>query len=88
MRVRERGVKALPGYTLIGPLAYRGKKGCLNATCTHRDLDFDDPEHVCYGWHCSYCDAPCGSMGHGCDAANAVLGEATRASRAERGCAE
>jgi hypothetical protein len=70
-------VKPLPGVTLIGPLAYRGKVGCLNVTCTRRSLEFG-PEVACYGWHCSYCDAPCSSMGHGCDAANAVLGEARR----------
>jgi hypothetical protein len=63
----------IPGYTIIGPLAYRGKKGCQSATCTRRQGDDD-----CFGWHCSYCDEPCGSQGHRCDAAEAILGESRR----------
>lgn len=64
----------------IGPLAYRGKKGCTSATCTRLNVRafLAGEEEACFGWHCSYCDEPCSSMGHGCDAAKAVLGEARR----------
>jgi hypothetical protein len=70
---------SLDDYTLIGPLTYRGKVGCQNVTCT-RHTDVKDR---CYGWHCSYCDAPCSYQGHRCDAAEAVLGEARRASEGD-----
>lgn len=65
------------GWTLIGPLAYRGKKGCTSVTCT-RLWDGEKMDVDCRGWHCSYCDEPCSSQGHRCDAAQAVLGEARR----------
>jgi hypothetical protein len=64
----------IPGYQIVGPLAYRGKEGCQSATCTRRV----DIAETCFGWHCSYCDQPCSSQGHRCDAAEAILGEARR----------
>ena len=69
---------SLDDYTLIGPLTYRGKVGCMNATCTRRSVDGFGPDIPCFGWHCVYCDAPCSYQGHRCDAADAVL-EAARA---------
>jgi hypothetical protein len=69
----------IPGYTIIGPLAYRGKKGCMSVTCTRSFRDGEMNED-CFGWHCSYCDEPCSSQGHRCDAADAILGEAARPS--------
>lgn len=80
-------MKALPGYTLIGPLAYRGKQGCESSICTRFIGQNEDGSHAispdCIGWHCSYCDAPCSSQGHRCDAANAILGEAERIAKEE-----
>lgn len=64
-------------FTVIGPLAYRGKKDCRNATCTRMFHDGGSSKD-CIGWHCSYCDAPCSSQGHRCDASEAILGEARR----------
>ena len=58
---------------LIGPLAYQGKTGCDDVRCT-RIMETGS----CYGWHCSYCDEPCSSQGHRCDAAEAILGESKR----------
>jgi hypothetical protein len=64
-------------WTTIGPLAYCGKKGCTSVTCTRMFIDGKiSPD--CRGWHCSYCDAPCGSQGHRCPASEAILGEARR----------
>lgn len=79
---------SLDDYTIIGPLAYRGKKGCENPVCTQLCLGQDENGRPvfgesCYGWHCSYCDEPCSSQGHGCDAANAILGEAERIAKGE-----
>lgn len=74
----------IPGYRIIGPLAYRGKKGCTSATCTRMYRDGNHSED-CLGWHCSYCDAPCSSQGHRCDAAEAILGAAEREAEAGRG---
>lgn len=68
---------SLDDFQLLGPVAYRGKKGCLSVTCTRRHIDGKMDED-CFGWHCSYCDAPCSMMGHRCDAAEAILGEAKR----------
>lgn len=70
-------MKALPGYTLVGPLTYRGKVGCTHPMCTRRWID-GEMSADCMGWHCVYCDAPCSYQGHHCDAADAVLGEASR----------
>jgi hypothetical protein len=64
-------------FTLIGPLAYAGKEGCQSMVC--RAMPDGDGGYVCVGWHCSYCDEPCSSQGHRCDAAVAVLGESRRA---------
>ncbi len=75
-------MKALPGVRLIGPLAYQGKKGCQDPVCIHFFIDGKMSED-CYGYHCSYCDAPCSSQGHGCDASEAILGEARRQMEAE-----
>lgn len=69
-------------FQVIGPLAYMGKKDCKDVRCRRmgwsRDADGTLQLGECVGWHCSYCDEPCGSQGHGCDAARAVLGEARR----------
>ena len=65
---------SLDDITRIGPLAYRGKVGCMSVTCPR--LRTAGPDIACYGWHCAYCDAPCSYQGCGCDAAEAVLGEA------------
>lgn len=67
------------GLTLIGPLAYRGKVGCRDPRCTTLGQDRDS----CYGWHCSYCDAPCSSQGHRCDAATALLEASARTAPGE-----
>lgn len=69
---------ALSDYKIIGPLAYMGKKGCESVICTHLCIGTDENgrpifDESCRGWHCSYCDEPCSSQGHRCDAANAVL---------------
>lgn len=62
------------GRKLIGPLAYQGKEGCQDGACRcERD---DDGGWRCIGWHCSYCDEPCSSQGHRCDASEAILGAA------------
>ncbi len=63
------------GYTVIGPLAYRGKDGCESAVCARMGAG----SGPCYGWHCSYCDEPCSSQGHPCDASETYLAEARRA---------
>lgn len=73
-------------FTLIGPLAYQGKKGCQDSRCRHFFEDGKMSED-CAGWHCAYCDQPCSSMGHRCDASQAILGEARRVLD-ERGLAE
>jgi hypothetical protein len=70
---------SLDHLTFIGPLCYQGKPDCEDVRC--RRMVYRDEPHVrpgCMGYHCSYCDAPCSSQGHRCDAANAVLGEARR----------
>jgi hypothetical protein len=62
-----------------GPLAYRGKEDCDSAICTRRTWMEDGHlrwDTTCYGWHCSYCDAPTSYQGHRCDAAQAILGDA------------
>jgi len=69
------------GYRMIGPLAYMGKADCESSMCRRQVFRNDAGEWEfgpCSGWHCSYCDASCGQMGHRCDAANAILGEAAR----------
>lgn len=69
-------------FQIIGPLAYQGKEGCEDACCTRRGhFQREDGTWYmgeCIGWHCSYCDEPCSSQGHRCDAAEAILGEARR----------
>lgn len=69
-------------FQIIGPLAYQGKEGCEDARCTRRGITRNDDGSFdigeCIGWHCSYCDEPCSSQGHRCDAAEAILGEARR----------
>lgn len=62
----------------VGPLAYRGKKGCDAALCTREMVGRGEDgapvwAESCYGWHCSYCDEPCSYQGHGCEAATAIL---------------
>lgn len=63
-------------FIYIGPLAYQGKEGCQSMRCTV--MPDGEGGWYCVGYHCSYCDEPCSSQGHGCDAAEAVLGEARR----------
>lgn len=47
----------------LGPMvAYRGREGCENWSCTRRE----PPPGACYGWHCSLCDAPTNMYGHKC----------------------
>lgn len=70
-------------YKIIGPLCYMGKVGCENPICRHVIVGHTPSgeaifDAACRGYHCSYCDEPCSSQGHRCDAAQAVLGEARR----------
>ena len=60
------------GIEIVAPLAYRGKAGCQDVSCT-RYYGPDPQPPACLGWHCAYCDAPCGSQGHGCDVAETLL---------------
>ena len=64
-------------FSIVGPLAYRGKKRCQSATCT-RSFENGVMSEDCLGWHCYYCDAPCSSQGHKCDDVKAMLEEARR----------
>ena len=64
-------------WKIIAPLAYRGKKGCQDGRCT-RSFTEEGMSEDCYGWHCSYCDEPCSSQGHQCDAARTLIAEAER----------
>lgn len=79
--------ESIGGYKIIGPLCYQGKKGCTSSICTRMVETLPDgtckvsPD--CRGYHCSYCDAPCSSQGHRCDAANAILGAAEQIAREE-----
>lgn len=66
----------LSDYRMIGPLAYMGKDGCESSTCRRMFERGDDGTVIfgpCMGWHCSYCDEPCSSMGHRCDASQTLL---------------
>lgn len=65
------------GAKVVGPLAYQGKEGCESMVC--RVMPQDDGTYLCMGWHCAYCDEPCSSQGHGCDAAETLLGAAQEA---------
>lgn len=74
-------MSAFDGLTLLGPVAYAGKEGCEDVRCRRMVERHDDGTFTvgpCMGWHCSYCDQPCSSQGHRCDAAEAILGEARR----------
>lgn len=73
---------SLEDYKIIGPIAYQGKKDCTDPRCRGR---VENGKRVpgCMGYHCAYCDAPCSMMGHKCDAADAILGEARRIARGE-----
>jgi hypothetical protein len=66
---------SLDDYILVGPVAYQGKPGCKNSRCTR---GYRPGYDGCMGWHCSYCDEPCSSQGHKCDASEAILGESER----------
>ena len=68
---------SLSDYKIIGPLAYRGKKDCDSVRCTRMWSPEGRMSADCFGWHCSYCDEPCSSQGHNCDAAKTLL-EASR----------
>ena len=72
---------------VVGPLAYQGKKDCRDIRCTRRDVQaFARGEaSECIGWHCAYCDQPCSSQGHNCDAARAILDESRRIMKEESG---
>jgi hypothetical protein len=66
-------------YKVIGPLAYRGKEGCQSMICTRFFSELGPDMTTCYGWHCSYCDEPCGSQGHSCDAGDHAVGRGSQA---------
>lgn len=70
-------------FTILGPLAYAGKEDCQSGLC--RSMLDGNGGWKCIGWHCAYCDEPCGSQGHRCEAADAVLGEARRVFDEQRG---
>lgn len=77
---------SLEDYKIIGPLAYAGKESCEDVRCRRfvsRNEDGTYDFGPCMGWHCSYCDQPCGSQGHRCDAAVTLLAEAERISKEE-----
>jgi hypothetical protein len=57
---------------IIAPLAYGGKPDCQDVRCRRVP-----GEPGCMGWHCSYCDEPCSSQGHGCDAALTLIAAAS-----------
>lgn len=68
-------------FRVVAPLAYMGKKGCESGLCRRMIERLDDGTTTwgpCMGWHCSYCDEPCGPMGHRCDAAMTLIEEARR----------
>jgi len=65
-------------FTVIGPLAYQGKRGCTSMICTRRFFRTDGTFGDCIGWHCSYCDEPCSSQGHRCDVGDTLLAESER----------
>ena len=65
-------------YRTVGPLAYEGKPGCDDARCRRLFDPGDGPLGRCIGWHCSYCDEPCGPQGHNCDTAVTLLDAARR----------
>ena len=76
---------SLGDYTIIGPLCYQGKPDCRDVRCTR--MVYKDAPHVrpgCMGFHCAYCDEPCSSQGHRCDASEAILGEARRVAMSGR----
>lgn len=81
-------MKEIGGYTIIGPLCYQGKVGCEHPMCRHLVVGWEYGKPIfdsrCHGYHCSYCDEPCSSQGHRCDAANAILGAAEEIAREER----
>jgi hypothetical protein len=52
-------LEVAPGV-IVGPVAYRGKVGCTDVTCTRSVTD----DVRCFGWHCSVCDRPCSMQGH------------------------
>lgn len=67
---------SLDDFEIIAPLAYQGKVGCEDPRCTrmiHRNEDGTFTMGACMGWHCEYCDEPCGSQGHSCETAKAML---------------
>jgi hypothetical protein len=68
----------IPGYTIIGPVAYQGKAGCDSPRCTRMFYPDGSASEDCIGWHCVYCDEPCSSQGHKCDAGEALLAEARK----------
>ena len=65
------------GFKIIAPLAYMGKKDCTDPHC--RRMIGDGARPGCLGWHCSYCDSPCGSQGHKCDVATTLIDAAKEA---------
>jgi hypothetical protein len=48
-------------YTVGRRLAYRGKIGCRDLTCSQAGM----PDR-CHGWHCPTCHEPTSSQGHDC----------------------
>lgn len=54
----------------LGPLvAYQGKAGCTDPSCSHRyEQTPEGPRMVpgCGSYHCPTCDAPVSMVGHDC----------------------
>lgn len=51
----------------LGPLlAYGGKDGCTDLSCTRAGYNPETQQMgPCIGWHCPYCHEPTSSQGHG-----------------------
>lgn len=61
----------IDGWKVLAPLAYMGKEDCEDVRCRRR-WGPDGPIPGCLGYHCSYCDEPCGPQGHNCDASKTL----------------
>lgn len=65
-------------WKIIGPLAYMGKEDCRDGRCRRRWGPDGAVDEGCLGWHCSYCDEPCGPQGHKCEVGTTLLDESRR----------
>lgn len=74
----------IPGYQIIGPVAYMGKPDCEHSGCRRLWDEDGTTEPGCMDYHCSYCDEPCSMMGHRCDASQAILGAAAEIAKDAR----